>query len=1793
MGFTNPSRSRAIAVAVAALLTGSVLVVAQPAVADTAPISPSTPATVTADALPTVQVNGVVWDQEIVGNVVYAVGEFTSAQPAGAAAGVSTSPRSNMLTYNLTTGVLIPGFAPTFNGRISTVDATPDGSKVFVGGQFTQVNGVARYRVAGFNVATGALLSFAPAVNSAVDAVEVTDTTAYIGGNFTAIGSATRLRAAAITIANGTPLPFAPTVEGGRVRGIAVSPDKAKVVLAGSFTSVNGSSKPGYGMAAVNASDGTLLPWGANDLIRNGGTGTSVSGGTGASIYGLTSDGDSVYGVGYDYYGGGNLEGGFRASWSDGSIQWVESCHGDSYSIAAQGDTVYTAGHSYYCGNNGGFPATEPRTFQRGLAWSKETGGRVNSADPYGYYNYAGVPSPELLNWWPDINTGTFTGQNQGAWSVVANDNYVLYAGEFTTINNKRQQGLVRFAKKELAPNKEGPRLSGINFVPSAVSLTSGTVRLSWIANYDRDNQYLTYDVIRDNNQAKPVYTVVKGSRSWFDRPTMGFTDRGLVPGQTYNYRLRTTDPSGNTSLGANTSVTVSSDGAFSPYAAAVADDGASSFWRLGESTGSEVYDWAGFSDGVASAGVTRGASGAIAGDSNTASTFSGKGDGLVATQTDIQGPNTFAIEAWFKTSSTGGGKIVGFGDRNTGESSAYDRHIYMDGSGRVIFGVYPNDLRTVQSDAGYNDGQWHQVVANLGPTGMQLYIDGVRVAQRSDTTSGQDYRGYWRIGGDSSWAGNNYFAGSIDDVAIYDAPLSVQKVNDHLVKSGRASALPAPPTDNYGATVFADSPEIYWRLGETTGSVAADATYGDTGIYSGGVSKAVPGGIAGTSDTAAAFDGVDGLVSSSRQYSNPQVFSVELWFNSTTSDGGKLIGFGRQQTGDSSSYDRHVYLDDSGRLVFGIYDGNLNTITTSGRYNDGKWHQVVGTVDSSGMKLYVDGELAGTNGATTAENYDGYWRVGGDNTWGSRSKYVRSAIDEVAVYSTALSGSSVSAHYAAGRGVVANQPPTAQFTPTTDGLAVSVDGSASADADGSIGSYLWNFGDGTSSTNPVASRTYTSPGTYTVTLTVTDDDGATGVTTREVTVVRPNVAPAAAFSSSVTNLSVDFDASASADSDGIVTTYSWNFGDSTTGTGAVSTHKYTEAGVYPVTLTVTDNAGLSSTITKDVRVAPAPNLAPTAAFSSTSSALAASFDGRGSTDTDGTITSWAWNFGDTTVGSGAQVDHTYGAAGTYPVTLTVADNTGAVSSTVKSVVITSPVANGPIAADGFGRTSTSSLGVAEVGGQWTTTGSAANYATTGGVATLRMPAPGANTNAYLPAVSSTDTDMQVTSTLRQAPTGSGVFVGLTGRKVGNSEYRARVVVAASGSVVLQAQRDNTTLQAVVVSGLTYAVGDPLRIRLRVFGTSPTTIQAKVWKQGAPEPSSWQVSRTDGTAALQQSGSVGLSAYLSGTATATPLTVTFDDLIAGSTTGTPVVAPPANVAPVASFTSVESGLTTSLNASASSDSDGTIASYSWAYGDGSSGTGVASSRTFTAPGMYSVVLTVTDNAGSSSTSTKQVTVREPDVTPPVTPGAVATDMFERTVAAGLGSADVGGAWTTGAGGATYAVSAGEAQLTAPRAGVTTSAYLSTVSTASTDTTVTLSVDKPATGGGTSVMVVGRRIGSDEYRARLLFNPSGTVALTAQRGTTTLQAALIPSLTYATGEKLRVRVQVSGTSPTTIRAKVWRVGTAEPDGWLVSVTDSTPALQSPGQVGLGTYLSGTATAVPVTVRFDDLSIVAVQ
>jgi chitodextrinase len=161
------------------------------------------------------------------------------------------------------------------------------------------------------------------------------------------------------------------------------------------------------------------------------------------------------------------------------------------------------------------------------------------------------------------------------------------------------------------------------------------------------------------------------------------------------------------------------------------------------------------------------------------------------------------------------------------------------------------------------------------------------------------------------------------------------------------------------------------------------------------------------------------------------------------------------------------------------------------------------------------------------------------------------------------------------------------------------------------------------------------------------------------------------------TGVLIAFDGSHSFDPDGTIASYAWDFGDGTKGSGATPSHSYATTGAFPVTLSVGDTQGATNSATTVANVnGPSVNQPPNAFAGGPYSGLvgrAIAFDGSGSKDPDGSITSYVWDFGDGSAGSGAQATHTYAVAGSYLVTLTVTDDQGASASDTASAVVNDP----------------------------------------------------------------------------------------------------------------------------------------------------------------------------------------------------------------------------------------------------------------------------------------------------------------------------------------------------------------------------------------------------------------------------------------------------------------------------------------------------------------------------------------
>lgn len=773
---------------------------------------------VTAAPLPTAQINGIAWDQVIVGDTVYAGGQFTSARPAGAALGTDESPRENLMSYSLSTGEMT-SWAPSVNGRIRVMAASKDGSRLYIGGAFTSVNGQPRYRIAAFNTNDGSLVpDFAPVVGSDVFGIAVGTDAIYLGGWFGSLNGVTRSRLGAVSL-TGETLAWAPTAN-NTVASLGLTAAEDRVIVSGSFSDLNGTAV--QSLSSLDAENGGLYPFAANQVIRNGSWSAAVG-----SVRVIN---DKVYATGWAYRSG-NFEGMVKVDAYTGAIENFMACSGDTYDAMPFKGSIYTVSHHHRCDPIGGAPQSKRHQFSDAI--TENITGTTQAL-------FTGQPAGSYVNWFPTWQPATSAVNGSGAfeagWTTEAAGEYLAIGGEFTAINGIPQQGLSRFGTRNV-PNTTNstPAAPGTEMVPALQNLTSTSTRVTVHSQWDRDNLTLKTKIFRlDVSTKEPVHTFTTDATYW-ERPDLSWVDTGLTAGQTYTYRVQFEDPDGNKRTSADVSIVAGSDlASLSPYALSVYNAGASNYWPLGEPAGSTTADdIAGDLDltmyKLTGGTVNQAQAGAIAGSSDTATAFS---NAWAAHANAIQAPTTFSEELWFKTTTTAGGKLLGFGEYKATTSNAHDRNIYMTPDGKLNFGVFNGGIYKISSENSYNDGQWHHVVGTMSKAGLSFWVDGLKIGKLESITMGRDYTGFWRIGGDRSWAGGFNFDGTIDDVAIYPKVISRAEIRDHYRKSGRVLNLPADPTDAYGVEVTTDEPTLYWRLNEKNSTTAADTNSNISGTY-------------------------------------------------------------------------------------------------------------------------------------------------------------------------------------------------------------------------------------------------------------------------------------------------------------------------------------------------------------------------------------------------------------------------------------------------------------------------------------------------------------------------------------------------------------------------------------------------------------------------------------------------------------------------------------------------------------------------------------------------------------------------------------------------------------------------------------------------------------------------------------------------------------------------------------------------------------------------------------------------
>jgi fibronectin type 3 domain-containing protein len=737
----------------------------------------------TADPLPTYQTNGIAWSVAETGGVAYIGGTFSSVRPSGTAAGTTADvPASNFVALNAASGERA-ACQPSFTGTGASVRAlavSPDQTTLYAAGLFSAVNGTPVSNVAAIDLASCSVVpGFRPTVSSWVrDLTVASNGNVYIAGEFTTVSGQTRQHFAAFS-PNSALLPWAPATDLDGYT-VAITSDGKNAAIGGAFDFVNGSDS--HALAIVNADTGANVRTYPNHFVP-----------VNSTVKSLKADSTGIY-SGNEGTGGGVFDGRIALDPLNFNQRWRDTCLGATQDVLLDGGNLYGANHAHDCSSMGGFP----------------NGRRQHlTVEP--------TNDPHLKVWWPDTNDGLGEGIGPRSLAISSSGGrrYFFAVGEFTSVNGVAQQGIMRLAD---GPDTGAPpAVSGL----TASTAVAGQVRLRWLTSSDRDDETLTYKVYRDSSTV-PVATINANS-DWWRRPQVTYTDTNVVPGQLYIYKVTATDSAGNVSSAPTLGVRPSSTS--SQYAAAVLADNPYLYWRYNETAGSTLSDDSTGGNGAFLVGTrTPAATPAALTSDGTAMTFDGATGYAYQAQPAVSAP-AFTVETWFKTTTLKGGKIVGFGNNTTRLSGNYDRHIYMLNSGQLAFGVFTNVANTLTSASTYNDGQWHHVVGSQGTGGMVLYVDGVKVASNTVTTV-RNYLGYWRVGGDqlNNWPSrpaSDFFAGSIDETAVYPTQLAAGHVVAHYQASGRTPAADTtPPSTPTGLTATASGSNVALKWTASTDNV-------------------------------------------------------------------------------------------------------------------------------------------------------------------------------------------------------------------------------------------------------------------------------------------------------------------------------------------------------------------------------------------------------------------------------------------------------------------------------------------------------------------------------------------------------------------------------------------------------------------------------------------------------------------------------------------------------------------------------------------------------------------------------------------------------------------------------------------------------------------------------------------------------------------------------------------------------------------------------------------------------------
>ncbi len=1190
-------------------------------------------------------VNGEIFDLAVSGNRVFIAGTFTSIQNQRPG-NTTTYQQAGLASYNMDTGLVDAGFTPDFNGEeVRSVAVTPDGTKLFAAGTFNQVDGVTRHGIASLNLTTGApLAGFVADGDARTTEVVASNTTVYMGGRFTKVNGVARSSLAAVDATTGQ-------VDGGFVnnitQGVGVSGaigvarlvlthDMKKLVVVHTGLQVNGQDRAG--VAIIDTTTKQLLPWHSHLWEDN----LEFVGGI-QRAYGADIAPDDSYFVVTSGSGGDrppindtaiafSLTGG-----DDVQPLWISRCFDSVYSVAISEKAVYLGGHF---GWNESPTANDPWPGQADIGYGTGQGLSAYAlGDQVVNRDHIGAVDPatgKAVEWSPGTNS------YEGNKAMVVTPRGLITGGDATTQGG---QNVGRIAQYDFSsvPASNGVETeitepimgrvenSGEAFdVKGTASVTTGTVNRVEVSIKREGGAYLQDDLTTWNSSANTIDAPLANPGATSTTWTLPLTVPGNVK-MVATARTVSSGGNGDNSPATKKFETFNLDDAppTASFTAPAAGPVATKTFLI---TGNIADD-----KGVASLTLTmRNENNRYLQDDGTVASrynsFQIAPDvpGALSTtwQKEVTVPDEGLWKAQVRASDIGGQSSLDTTDRNWNVSATAQAPVVSITSPSAVTPPTTPQSFTVAPGS---------PITFTGSATDDKELRTINVAMVNNST--QEY-----LTTDGSFGHNNGLNSYRLKSGLAQKSYNWTYTTPNLTPGSYQFAVFA--SDDDGIT----TPQTMWAVATFTVQVAGDAPpkalLSATGLQPPTGSLSLP--LSGTA-TDAAGGGVQEIRLTLRdadtalyakQGGGTQASYTEFVVpvdspGATSTSWSTTITLPMQGDWTVTA----LALDTAGQYDFASTGATARYLAYPGDsppdFNMGLLAPSDGTVFSDG-KIFVSGRAEDTNTAPAAAamakvevaiqntSTNQYLTSSGSfasaQTWistfltspgtpGSNFSYT-SPIVPAGTYAIRLRGTDQHDLVTTNpplRTVTVTQPPNnkpvaVQLEPVCTQNVCQFDARSSTDETPATLSYTWSYGVSSpggvsagSAAGPNPKKTFTAPGTYTVSLTARDQWGLlSDPVTKTVTITEPpaNVAPTPVLNEpSCAGLTCNFSAVGTIDPNtGDSIAYLWDFGDPTTGlnnnrTGAANSHVFSAPGTYTVLLTVTDGWGKTASITRDVTV--------------------------------------------------------------------------------------------------------------------------------------------------------------------------------------------------------------------------------------------------------------------------------------------------------------------------------------------------------------------------------------------------------------------------------------------------------------------------------------------------------------------------------------------------------------------------------------------------------------------------------